>query len=74
MSFIKLIKGDALLPEKFIYNRDTNKLHIEGYCCHTKRLLTNKIEFNNENDALAYDGRAVSLCKLCQKEREKRGS
>jgi hypothetical protein len=28
--------------------------------------------FSDEDEVLAFDGRAVSMCKLCQAERDKR--
>lgn len=54
----------------FLYNPKTGKLHIEGYCTHTSG-KTDYIPFKSENEALAYDGRSVGMCKLCQKKREK---
>ena len=59
---------------KYIYNKKTGKLHIKEYCRYTKYSLTHYKEFNTEAEALAYDGRAVSLCKECESEREKRKS
>lgn len=56
----------------YLYNPKRNKLHIKDYCQHARGENTGYIEFDSEDKALAYDGRAVSLCKLCQKEREKR--
>lgn len=55
----------------FLYNEKTHRLHIKGYCCHVKG-KTGFLEFDSEDKALAYDGRAVGMCKLCQKERERR--
>lgn len=57
---------------KYMYNPKTNRLHIEGYCCHTKGQKTEYIPFDSEDEALAYDGRSVGMCKLCQRERNKR--
>lgn len=57
---------------KYIYNKDTGKLHIKGFCRYTKYSLIHYEEFDTEAKALAYDGRAVGLCKECEKEREKR--
>ena len=57
---------------KYIYNKDTGKLHIKGYCRHLKYKIVHYEEFDTEAEALAFDGRAVSLCKDCGKEREKR--
>lgn len=58
------------MKEVFLYNEKTHTLHIKGYCQHTKG-KTDYIQFNSENEALAYDGRAVGVCKICQKKREK---
>lgn len=60
------------MAEQFLYNPKTHTLHIKGYCCHTKWGTKEYLPFHSENEALAYDGRAVGLCKLCQKKREKR--
>jgi len=57
---------------KYIYNPNTNKLHIKGLCCHTKGKCMDYIEFDTEDEALAYDGRAVSMCKICQRKRERK--
>lgn len=59
------------MGEKFLYNRKTNKLHIIGYCQHSKGVVDGEV-FNSEKDALGYDGRAVSMCKICQKKREEK--
>lgn len=55
----------------FLYNPKRHTLHIKGYCRHTSGLCAEYIVFDTEDKALAYDGRAVGLCKLCQKKREK---
>ena len=56
---------------KYIYNTQTCKLHIENYCHWANTSAYNTLLFDTEDDALAYDGRAVSFCKLCQNKREK---
>lgn len=58
---------------KYVYNKNTHTLHIEGYCVHAKRSPSDShlLYFDTEDEALAYDGRAVGLCKLCRKKREK---
>lgn len=53
----------------YIYNIRTNKLHIEGYCVHSKNSNETK-KFNSEDEALAFDGRAVSMCKICQRKKD----
>ena len=55
----------------FLYNPKRHTLHIKGYCQHTKGSCAEYSVFETEDEALAYDGRAVSMCKLCQKKREK---
>ena len=57
---------------KFIYNTNTCKLHVQGYCSHAVQAkgCNNIVVFNSEDDALKYDGRAVSMCKICQRKRE----
>ena len=57
---------------KFLYNPKTRTIHIKDYCCHVKGACSSYIAFDTENEILAYDGRAAGMCKLCQKEREKR--
>jgi len=54
---------------KYLYNKKTGKLHIKGFCCHTKGIQSDYKLFDSESEALAYDGRAVGLCKLCEKRR-----
>lgn len=54
---------------KYIYNLNTHCLHIEGFCPHSHP--TNGKRFDTEKEALAFDGRAVGVCKICQKKREK---
>ena len=58
------------MGEEYLYNPRTDKLHIRGYCQHTRGLCIDYITFATEDEALAYDGRAVGWCKLCQKRRE----
>lgn len=58
------------MQKTFVYNTKTHRLHIVGYCPHAKGGGDRTIYFSTEDEALAYDGRAVGLCKLCQKKRE----
>lgn len=60
------------MKEQFLYNPKTHTLHIKDYCQHAKGLRPEYIPFDSEDKALAYDGRAVGMCKLCQKKRELR--
>lgn len=51
------------------YNENTHTLHIYGYCYNSTNPKC--LEFETEDDVLKYDGRAVSMCKICQKKRDK---
>ena len=59
------------MKDTFLYNAKSHTLHIKGYC-HITKGKTYYIPFETEDEALAYDGRAVGLCRICLKEREKR--
>lgn len=59
-----------MVEYKYAYNEKRNTLHIIGLCCHTKPNPVGMKLFITENDALAYGGRAVGMCKICQKKRE----
>ena len=65
-TFQESVKG------KFFYNERTHRLHISGYCKESKPLPYHVRFFDTEDEAMAFDGRAVGLCKNCQKKREKR--
>ena len=55
---------------KYFYNTSTGKLHIVGYCSASKYKPYNVKFFDTEDDALAYGGRAVGMCKICMRKRE----
>lgn len=61
--------------KSYIYNMKTHTLHIEGFCRHTFKGMhygeTYKA-FKTEDEAIAFDGRAVSMCKLCLAKRDKK--
>ena len=60
------------IEKMYFVNKSTNKMHIRGFCRHSK-LPPDKLEFfDTENEALAFGGRAIGMCKLCMKERERR--
>ena len=59
------------MKELYLYNAKTDKLHIKGYCRFTRGISLQYIPFETEDEALAYDGRAISMCKLCLAERTK---
>lgn len=55
------------MEKRYFYNTKTHKLHIYG-CCHHSKILPFDVKFfGTYDEALAYDGRTVGLCKLCQK-------
>ena len=58
------------MGKKYVYNTDTGKLHIVGYCQGSKNPPYHAKYFDTEDEALAYDGRAVSMCKRCMRKRE----
>ena len=62
-------KGGGDVAVKYIYNPKTHTLHIKGYCHYTAYGYAGYLVFNSEAEALAYDGRAVGMCKLCEKKR-----
>ena len=57
-------------PKKYFLNTKTNKLHIFGKCHHSNSLPSNIKYFDTENDAVTYAGRAMSMCKICLKNRD----
>lgn len=65
-------KGDRI-KDKYLYNPKRHTLHIKGYCVHTRGNYPDYyLPFSTENEAILYDGRAVSVCKLCQAKKEKK--
>lgn len=61
------------MEKKYFYNERTHKLHIYGFCRVSNSLPDHTHFFSSYDEALAYDGRAVGLCKNCQK-KENTGS
>ena len=62
------------MERPYIYNIKTHTLHIEGFChCTSKdRSYGSGYKcFSTEDDAVAFDRRTVSMCKLCMKKRDK---
>lgn len=60
------------MKKKYFYNDKTHRLHIWGYCRESKIQPYDIRFFDTYDEALAYDGRAVGLCKLCQKKDNKK--
>lgn len=61
------------MADKYIYNLKRHTLHIEGFCHFTHSGMNYSEDykcFDSENAAMAFDGRAVSMCKLCMKKRD----
>ena len=61
------------MKKLYVYNLKTHTLHIEGLCPHTHEGMPYGDGykcFESEDDALAFDGRTVSMCKLCMKKRD----
>ncbi len=58
------------MKDLYLYNEGSHTLHINGFCrdANGKSLLP----FATENDALAYAGRAMGMCKTCLERREQR--
>ena len=57
----------------YIYNKGTHTLHIEGYCRHAPKDVAERcgyLRFNTEDEAVAYDRRSVSMCRICMRKRE----
>ncbi len=63
------------MAEKYVYNLKRHTLHIEGYCHNARKGMhyddTLYKCFSTEDEALAYGGRSVGMCKLCLQKREK---
>lgn len=60
-----------MAKEMYLYNTNTDKLHIKGYCQYASERLPNFISLCSEDEAFAHYGRSVSFCKSCQKKRDK---
>lgn len=59
------------MEKRYFYNTRTHRLHIAGCCKESKLLPYNTKFFDTYDEALAFDGRAVGLCKNCQKKDNK---
>ena len=58
------------MEKKYLYNKQSHTLHIKGFCQYSKG-KTDYIPFESEDEDKAFDGRA-SMCKSCQKKRDKK--
>ena len=52
---------------KYLYNKDTSKLHIKDYCQYTKYGLDLFEEFDTEAESLTFDARAEECVKYANK-------
>lgn len=52
----------------YLYNEKNNTLHIYSLCSHAKDI--DLIGFCSEDEALAYAGRRMGMCKICMDERD----
>jgi len=60
--------------KKYFYNVRTHRLHIYGNCRESKWLPVETKFFDSINEALAFDGSAVGVCKNCQKKEDRKGN
>lgn len=58
--------------KQYLFNPNTGTLHIYGFCCHAKHTPAHYKCFDTEQEVYQYAGRAVKICKICQKEKEER--
>ena len=58
------------MEKRYLYNKKNHTIHIRGFCQYSKG-KTDYTPFDSEDKARSFDGRA-SLCKFCQKERDKK--
>lgn len=57
---------------KYILNANTGALHIADFCYQTKVSMAKPKIFETEEEAYAYGGKFIHMCKLCEREKEKR--
>lgn len=62
------------MDKKYFYNAKTHRLHIKGYCRFSNSLPYNTVFFDTYDEALAYEGQSVGLCKLCKNKENKDGT
>ena len=55
---------------QYFYNGNTHRLHIKGLCKESKPLPYHVRFFSTYDEALAFDGRSVGLCKVCKKKQD----
>ena len=58
------------MDQKYFYNTKTRTLHIENFCHITRAKPFNIEYFSTEQEALAFAGRTLRMCAICQRKRE----
>ena len=53
----------------YLYNKNTNRLHIQGFCHHTAKGGSG--QFMSEEEVLTAIGHPFVMCKHCQREKDK---
>lgn len=53
----------------FVINAQTDIMHIQGYCEHTKPRKVPIRLFEDAGELEKYAGRKLRLCKVCEKKR-----
>ena len=59
------------MDKKYFYNTKTHCLHIKDCCRFSKSLPYSTVFFDTYDEALAYDGQSVGLCKICKEKEDK---
>ena len=54
----------------YLYNKGTNRLHIQGLC-HYSGTGGGLQKFDSEEDAIKAIGQPFVICKICQERRDK---
>lgn len=55
---------------KHYLNTQTGTLHIDGYCRFTNPVPKEYLKFDTEEEAHAYGGLSIGLCKFCLNKRQ----
>lgn len=58
------------IKKTYFLNTKTGTLHIKNYCKYTNSPPYEIAFFDTEDEALSYGGRAIKMCKDCQKKKE----
>jgi len=57
--------------KKYVLNTTSGKLHIYGYCPHSKGVGENYKYFESEQEAYEFAGKHINPCKFCENKKEK---